>query len=553
MCGVCGFAGPPGRNRAAADKLLEAMCRRLAHRGPDGQGALYREQGGVAVGLGHRRLSIIDLSEGGAQPMENEDGTVALSANGEIYNYKELSAGLKRRGHVFRGACDSEVLVHLYEEKGTGMLHELSGMFAFALWDGKNERLVLARDRAGIKPMYWTLAGGTLYFASEAKALLICPGVGRKVDEKALDAYLALGYIPGERTIFQGIHKLPPAGLLVFEQGAAAVSRWWKPAWTPKADLSEAEAAERLPEVLRRAVSRHLVADVPVGSFLSGGVDSTVVTALAAASAPGLSTFSLGWEGSAGDELPFARLAADFLRTDHHELLTQPASADLLPKILWHLDEPLFDNSALPAWQLCALARGRVKAVLSGDGGDELFAGYSWTLRDQLRRGFALLTGPAHGAACAALALCFARGREYDPSLLSKAVRAVGDLCGSMEEGFIRRTSVSAGFRQRLYSPALKERLGGWDAVSLRRAAFAEPRVEDGRERMLHADFSTFLPDDCLAKMDRMSMAHGLEVRVPLLDPEVVDFAVRLPYGFKVRGLTGKHVVKRAFTGRVPS
>jgi len=541
----------PGRgDYGRARELLSAMTLSLAHRGPDGSGERLFARPGLLAGLGHRRLSIIDLSERGRQPMENEDGSVAVSFNGEIYNYRDLARDLATRGHDFASRTDTEVLVHLYEEKGADLVEDLSGMFAFALWDQGAKRLILARDRAGIKPLYYARVDGGLYFASEIKALLRVPGFSRRVDEESLDLYMTYGYIPGESTIFAGVKKLPPAGVLTFSDGETSLRRFWQPEYVPKNEAREAELAEALAETLDRAVTRHLVADVPVASFLSGGADSTIVTSLAAAKSPGMESFSLGWEG-VGDEREFARKAAARAGTLHHEFATRPEAARMLPRLLWHLDEPFFDNSALAVYQLSALARERVKVVLSGDGGDELFGGYEWTRRDQLRQGFSRLPGPVRRAGCAALSRALPPV-EYDPSPRARGGRMVGDLCSSMEEGFLRRTSVSPAFRQSLYTPELSQRLAGFDSLEIRRSLLSGARVEDPRDGMLHADFSSFLPEDCLFKVDRMSMAHGLEIRVPLLDPEVVDFAMRLPYGKKIRGLTSKFLLKKAFENRVP-
>lgn len=550
MCGLCGFMMKKGG--CDPEALLRDMTRLLAHRGPDGSGQSVIDAGRFWVGLGHRRLSVIDLSENGAQPMANEDGALSLVYNGEIYNHRALMRGLLERGHVFRSRSDTEAIVHLYEEKGEACVEDLSGMFAFALWDAAKKRLVLARDRVGIKPLFYARVGEGLFFASEIKSLLLAPGVSRDMDLGALDCFFTFGYTPGRRTIFNQIRKLPPARLGIFDGEVFGEKRYWELSFLPKLDLPEEDLALCLREEFTKAVSRHLVSDVPVGAFLSGGLDSGIVTTEACRQmAEPARAFTIGWEGLSGDETDQARTVARACGARHQVFKVTPRVTDILPGLLWHLDEPFFDNSIIPTFLVSGLAREHVKVVLSGDGGDELFGGYEWTRRHQYTEYFSRLPGFARRAA-GTLIPAPELEDEYGKSPLSKLKRLHADLANGMIPGFLRRTTVSARFREELYSPKLRKALGEFDAVREKAAPFPEPEVADHRERMLYADFASFLPDDCLFKVDRMSMAHGLEVRVPLLDVDLVELAARIPFSQKIRGLRSKYLLRRAFADFLP-
>ncbi len=543
-CGICGFAAA-GAHRAPDRPTLERMTRTLAHRGPDAEGA-YCEG---AAGLGSRRLSIIDLP-GGDQPIANEDGTVRVVYNGEVFNYRELRQGLAARGHRLRTQGDTEVIVHLYEEHGADCVRHLRGMFAFALWDRARETLLLARDRLGIKPLYYAEQDGVLAFASELKALL--PVLRRReLDPGALEEYVALGYVPAPRSMLAGVRKLPAAHTLEWSRGRAVLRRYWAVRYDVRGADRLPEAARRLRALLEDAVRAWMVSDVPVGAFLSGGVDSSTVTALACRAAGGrVRTFSVGFDDPAYDERRYAREVARRYGTDHHEVVLGAGELAHLPRLAWFLDEPLADDSAVPTFAVSRLAGRHVKVVLSGDGGDELFGGYAWTFRDQLRRWYGRLPHPLRGALAHLGAGGEAPSASGWPARLRRGLR---DAAGTLEDGYLRRTTAGAAFKQALYHPALRARLAGYDGAAAARAWLAPDGEKDARERMLRADQSLYLPDDILFKVDRMSMAHSLEVRTPLLDHHLVEFAASVPYDLKVRGLASKYLLRRAVRDLVPA
>lgn len=545
MCGICGVASPS--LAPVSPEPLRAMNAQLVHRGPDDEGLFAAEQ----VGLAMRRLSVIDVA-GGAQPIFNEDRTVAVVFNGEIYNFQALREILVQAGHRFTTQSDTEVIAHAYEAYGEDCVQHLRGMFAFAVWDVRRRRLWLARDRFGIKPLYYTLQQGTLIFASELKALLAHPQVARELDPEAVDCYFAFGYIPAPRTIFRHIRKLEPATRLLWENGAMRQQRYWELDYTQKFSGSFDEGRQQLRERLREAVRSHLISDVPLGAFLSGGVDSsTVVSLMHELGHQPLKTFALGFR-EAPDELSFARAVAKRVGSEHHELIAEPAMMDLLPQLVQAQGEPLFDNSILPTYLIAQLARRHVTVALSGDGGDELFAGYAWTQRYHFVQRYQQLPAAARRVVHRVLV-----GPGYVPGyergLRHQARRFLHDAAGTLEEGFARRTLVSRSFRHWLYTASFQRELHGFDAALVQRQAFARARVQEAEEAMLAVDMQLFLPDDCLAKVDRMSMAHSLEVRVPLLDQALVEFAARLPWEWKLSGTTTKFILKEAMAESLPS
>jgi asparagine synthase (glutamine-hydrolysing) len=519
----------------------------LAHRGPDSKGLYHTDTEHATVGLGHRRLSIIDLSKNANQPLGNDDDSIMVVFNGEIYNYKQLTKELKEKGHKFRSQSDTEVIVHLYEDMQAKCLEKLDGMFAFALWDK-----LLSRDRLGIKPLYYAYRENNLYFASEIKALLTLDEVSREIDFEALDCYFTYGYIPGTSTIFKDIKKVPPASYLSLENQQIIINSYWTIKYLPKHELHEADLTEVLHELFTRAIERHLVSDVPVGAFLSGGVDSSIVVALMdKAKTEAIETFSLGYESGGKDELQYAASVADRLGTNHHEFRVAPDMTKVLPKLLWHLDEPFFDNSIIPTYYISKMARAKTKVVLSGDGGDEIFGGYEWTRRHQYKTVFNTIPGFIQKS-LTKFGTHLQPEDFYSKKLTTRARRFFSDLTTDTEAGFLRRTSVSQPFRQMLYSQALRDELRDFDAADYRRQLFSAAQVMDDRERMLHVDTMSFLPDDCLFKVDRMSMAHGLEVRVPFLDKKIVEFAARIPFEYKIKGLTSKYILKKTFARYLP-
>jgi asparagine synthase (glutamine-hydrolysing) len=533
MCGICGIASTRG---TVDPGRLAAMSATLVQRGPDSDGS-YAEG---PVGLAARRLAIIDLATGD-QPIANEDGRITVVQNGEIYNYRELRNDLERAGHRFSTSGDTEVLVHLYEEHGERFADRLRGMFAFALWDSERGRLVLARDRYGIKPLYYRAADGELAFASELRAL-----PRGEIDLDALDAFLAFNSVPGPLAIFREIRKLQPGHVLVWEDGRIEVTRYARPAPVAADDVrhdEEAELVEELRARLRGSVRAHLVSDVPVGVLLSGGIDSSVLAALAAEelSEP-LRTFSIGFEERSFDELADARLVAERYQTDHHELVLRPDAALLLPALADAFDEPFADSSALPTYLVSQLAAGDVKVALSGEGGDELFGGYYTYAADLL----------AERAGWTAPLL-----RPFVERLPSSSGKASFDY---KAKRFVRAAHLPPlerhhGWKE-IFSPDARAELTGrrsaFDPVDLLRARFDETGGAELLARLQDVDLATYLVDDLLVKTDRASMAHSLEARVPFLDPVVTNFALSLPSRHKVRGLRKKVLLRKAVAPLVP-
>ncbi|MGB8003099.1 MAG: asparagine synthase (glutamine-hydrolyzing) [Gaiellaceae bacterium] len=531
MCGICGIASTNG---SAVTDRVAAMSGTLVHRGPDSFGEF--SDGDVA--LAARRLSIIDL-ETGDQPIANEDGTVHVVQNGEIYNYRELRRELERAGHRFRTHGDTEVLLHLYEEHGDRFAERLRGMFAVAIWDARRRRLVLARDRFGIKPLYYRAADRELSFASELRAL-----PRGEIDLDALEAFLAFNAIPAPLTIFREVRKLPAGHLLVWTDGEIELERFARPA--PSAEIrtdDEAELVEELRSRLRDSVRAHLVSDVPVGVLLSGGVDSAFLAALAAQeTAEQLHTFSIGFEERSFDELAGARSVAERYGTKHHELVLRPDAALLLPALADAFDEPFADSSALPTYLVSQLAAKDVKVALSGEGGDELFGGYYTYAAD-------LLAARVGGLARLAAPLV-----ERLPTSTAKAsfdYRA---------KRFVRAAHLPPlerhhGWKE-IFSPELRAELTGrttaFDPVDLLRARYRETEGRDELSRLQDVDLGVYLVDDLLVKTDRASMAHSLEARVPYLDTVVTNLALALPTRHKIRGLSKKVLLRKAAAPLLP-
>ena len=522
---MCGIAGLIARDGTPDPADCERMTAALVHRGPDdGSVDAY----GRCV-LGHRRLRVLDL-ESGYQPATDEFGSIACVFNGELYNFRELRAGLG--GHELRGTGDTAVIPHLYQEHGPGFVERLEGMFALALWDSAAERLVLARDRLGKKPLLWTtLPDGTLAFASELRALLRLPGVDRGVDLGALDAYLALQYVPGNLTPLRGVQKLPPGHVLVWEDGRETT----RPYWTPRAlePASDDEWLERVRETVTEAVRRRLVADVPLGALLSGGIDSSIVVALMAqASAEPVRTFTVGFADARYDERPHARAVAERWGTRHEEILLEPDPAEALPRLAAAFDEPLGDEAALPQLLVCEAARRHVTVALTGDGGDESFAGYE-------RYAAHTLAGriPATAGRLGARALRLLPAARTEPrSTPFRAARLLDAASAPVSERYERLMTV--------FPPGLRREL--WTDPALVTDCYL-PATADGVTALQRLDVETYLPGDLLLKADIASMAHSLELRSPLLDHRVVELGLALPAHLKLGGRTGKLALRRAF------
>jgi len=541
MCGICGLVS---RHSSGVDRdVLGDMNEALLRRGPDSEGMVVDE----TVGLAMRRLSIIDL-EGGDQPIGNEDGSIQVVQNGEIYNYRELRAELERSGHRFATASDTEVLVHLYEERGPHFAEALRGMFAIAIWDRRARRLVLARDRFGIKPLYYAVTADTISFASELKALIRQPGFSRDLDPDALEAFLAYSCIPAPLTIFRAASKLPAGCLLIWEDNEPQIERFATSRPAGDDELlggSPEELAGELRERLRDSVKAHLIADVPVGVLLSGGIDSSALAALAATESSGtISTFSIGFDERGYDERSRARLVAQHYGTDHHELVLKPDATELLPQLAGIFDEPFADSSAIPTYLVSQLARRHVKVALSGEGGDELFGGYfnyaAHVLAPRLRY-------------AAAVARPFV---ERLPSSTSKAssleYKAKHFVRGAGLPALERHHQWKSIFREDARAEILLHRNGARDPIELLRARFAGSAGADALARIMDVDVAVFLVEDMLTKTDRASMANSLEARVPFLDTVVADFAWKLPRRMKVRGLSKKWLLRRAVAPLLP-
>jgi len=522
------------------------MAGTLRHRGPD-DGTVHVDG---PVGLGFRRLSIIDVA-GGAQPIFSEDRSKAVIFNGELYNFRPLTEHLKQRGHRFQTHSDTEAIVHSYEEYGPDCVRHLRGMFAFAIWDAAKQELFLARDRVGIKPLYYRWDGSTFSFASEIKALLADPSARREIDPLALDDYLTYLYVPAPRTIFKGIRKLEPGHTLtVTRAGPGAPREYWDLRFEPTTNVGEEEAARLLLEKLRESVSVHLESEVPLGAFLSGGIDSSAVVGLMSElmDRP-VNTTSIGFQDQAFDELPYAREVAKRFRTCPYEKTVDASAARILDQLAWHYDEPFADSSMVPTYYVSQAARERVTVCLSGDGGDENFAGYRRYRLDLWENRFRsvmprALRGPVFGA----LGAVYPK-MDWMPRVF-RAKTTLQNLALDPERGYFHTMSwLSPDKKRKLYRDPLRRELADYDSFSVLEPHFKRTEGWDPLSRVQYVDIKTFLVDDILTKVDRASMAHSLEVRVPLLDHEVMELAASLPSRLKLRGQTQKYILKKAVRG----
>jgi asparagine synthase (glutamine-hydrolysing) len=549
MCGIAGMA-TPGKIEPRDRQLLRRMCDVMVHRGPDDEGYYFSS----CAGLGIRRLSIIDL-ETGHQPVRNEDGNLAVVLNGEIYNYQQLRAELIKKGHRFSTTGDTETIVHGYEEFGDEVVQHLRGMFCFALWDEKRQRLLVARDRVGIKQLYYALLDGQLVFGSEIKCVLQAPEFRRRVSPQSLAAFLTFLYVPAPATIYEGIAELPPAHYLVWEEGRIRLRRYWKLEYRIDAGKSESHYLDGLLAKLSNAVKCHLVSDVPLGAFLSGGIDSGTVVALMTEALQGpVETFTVGFEGNYGfyDERQEARLVAERCRSKHHEFVVRPQVADILPRIITAFDQPLADSSAVPNYYICQLARSCVTVALSGMGGDELAGGYE--------RYLGVLLGKHYRNLPAMLRRAVAGGVGWLPDLGGK-----GRFSAARLKRFVRSAERDAprAYLQLLSSFTTQELrqmlVGDWrkelehfSPEDFMVQTFRESGSDSPVNQMLFADVTGYLPGDLLPLTDRMSMTHSLEVRVPFLDHELLEYAASIPPEIKIRRLTKKYILKRVAARLLP-
>jgi asparagine synthase (glutamine-hydrolysing) len=551
MCGITGWASLDSRTPPpeGAQELLHAMCERMLHRGPDAEGLMVT----TGVALGMRRLAIIDLLTG-EQPAHNEDHSVSVILNGEIYNYRELRDDLEKCGHAFRSASDTEVLPHLYEEYGKDMVQHLNGMFAFALWDAKRCRLFIARDRFGEKPLYWGVFDNTLLFASEPKVLLAHPAVRPSLNLDALRRYLSFDYVPAPLSIYEGINKLTAAHTLTLEDGRIELERYWKLSYQKPSHIpTEREAAEHLRHLLAESVRMRLVSDVPLGVLLSGGIDSSTVTALAAqTSTETVKTFSISFAEASFDESSYARAVAKHLGTDHHEeRFSADLAANLVSEIGSWLDEPSSDPSLVPTYLLSRFTRKHVTVALGGDGGDELFAGYPMYLGHR----FADIYARVPRSLRRSLVERIVRMLPVKTKNLSFDYRARRFVSTADYEPIARHHmwfgSFTAAEQEDLLSDAIKRQSDG-DIYRQAKQLAEECDATDMIERMQSLDTQLYLAEDILAKVDRASMAVSLEVRAPFLDPQVAEYAASLPRNFKLRGRKSKFILKRAVEDLLP-
>ncbi len=594
MCGIAGAVWNDA-SKAVERKTLQRMIDVLRHRGPDDEGMFFSGQGPgasgrgagnegwalqrpvksavdgapgtttlipgpspkgrgeiVGVALGHRRLSIIDI-EGGRQPISNEDGSVWVVFNGEIYNFRELRRRLEQSGHRFRTNSDTEVLVHLYEDEGPEMLGSLRGMFALAVWDARRRRLLLARDRLGQKPLVYRHEPGRLLFASELKSLLQVHGVPREIDPRALDDYLTYQYVPHPRTIFRGIAKLPPGHYAIYEDDQLEVRPFWRPDFNVEEDRSAAEYADELRELLTSAVETRLQSEVPLGAFLSGGIDSTIIVGLMSQLArEPVRTFSIGFPVGEFDETGFARTAAERFGTIHREFQVRPDAMEVLPRLVWHYDEPFADSSAVPTWYVSQLTRQQVTVALSGDGGDELFAGYPRYLAVWLSGMFdrmpSVLRRMAAGRYWQKLP-----GGVRQKSLRRRFKRFVEMLDMPPARRYLEWIAIfGQSRRDALYSDGFAGQLSGDDPLQFLDAALARADRRDAVTAFSLADLVTYLPGDLMTKTDIASMAHGLECRQPFLDHRVAELAARMPRRLKFRRGRGKLILRETFGDLLP-
>ncbi|HXG95304.1 MAG TPA: asparagine synthase (glutamine-hydrolyzing) [Blastocatellia bacterium] len=552
MCGIAGIAH--SSSQPVDEAALHRMCDAMIHRGPDEEGYYFNktDDGSYGVGLGIRRLSIIDL-ETGSQPIHNEDGSVWVVLNGEIYNYPELRSHLESLGHSFYTRSDTEAIVHAYEQYGLDAPKHLRGMFAFALWDENNQRLVLARDRLGKKPLLYSIKNGKLIFASEFQAMLEHTEVSRDINREALSLYLSFMCVPAPATAFADIKKLMPAHMLVWEKGSATILRYWSPDFTKKIAISEQEAAEQTISLLSDAVKVRLMSDVPLGAFLSGGVDSSAVVALMSELSPArVKTFSIGFEEQDYSELSHARRVAERFDTDHHEFVVRPDALEVLPTLVRHYGEPYADSSAIPTYYLSKLARQHVTVALNGDGGDESFAGYERYAAMRIAERYQRL--PA-----------FLRKQVVEPALGAIPAPSSSRSRSGRARRFVTAMGLPRAERYLSLTAAIGDELKGQlctrefldqtteaKAINGLNAWFVGNGEVDVVDRAMMADTAHYLPNDLLVKVDIASMANSLEARSPFLDHNVIEFAASLPAQYKLRGLATKRLLKRALRGLVP-
>jgi len=554
MCGICGKVTLDGK---VSEKLIRDMCSVLKHRGPDGEGVYVSDTSGqrhiAQVGLGHRRLSVIDLSQAGKQPMSNEDGSIWIVMNGEIYNFPELREYLKKNGHKFKSKTDTEVIIHLYEERGTECLEELRGAFAFAIWDTRNARLFMARDRIGKKPLYYIHKGNSITFASEIKALLCDPDATREVNRSAIRDYLSYGYVPTPRTMFKGIMKLPPAHMMVYEKGALKIEQYWSLDFSKKVSMSQAEYCDKAMALLKDATRIRLISDVPLGVFLSGGIDSSaIVYMMSKLSTVPVKTFSIGFDDARYNELKYARTVAEHFGTEHREYIVKPKTIELLPKLVWHYNEPYADSSALPSYYVAKMTSQEVKVALNGDGGDEVFGGYERFLAARYAEIFKKMPILLQKG----LKTLVVNGIPDSLDFKNRAAR-LKRFVSMAERPYSERhynwiSIFKDSEKEDLFTNEYKSEMNGSVSLGYLNDAFAKCKTKDVVDCVISADINTNLLDDLLVKMDIATMANSLEGRSPFLDHKLMEFSASIPSGIKIRGMKLKYILKKALSQALP-
>jgi asparagine synthase (glutamine-hydrolysing) len=552
MCGICGVVGQ------ADEQLIKDMLARMAHRGPDDEGVYIAETSTTErAGLGHRRLSIIDLSPAGHEPMPDHSNQIWLTFNGEIYNFKELRRELESRGHNFKSDTDAEVIIYAYREWGRECLSRLNGMFAFAIWDSRDESLLLARDRLGIKPLYYANTPAGFAFASEIKALLAIPEFERAVDLSALDQFMTFLWTPDPKTAFRGVEKLPPAHCLVYRNGKAEIFEYWDIAFDEDDSISESEWAERLREQITRSVRAQMIADVPLGAFLSGGLDSSTIIALMTGIATQqVTTYTFGFKQEdlrydiLEDDVKYARVVGREFQTDYHEEYLEPQVMELLPKLVYHMDEPVADPAIITSFLICRAARERLTVLLSGMGGDEVFAGYPRHAAVKIAEAYNLI--PPFLSRPVVAALPGAKPGRFTALFRNTKKLARSAALPERERYLGFGTYFTEDEKREMYTGEMRESANGFDAYEQHQKYFDRVSGEDFVNQMLYVDLKTFLPCLNLTYTDKTSMAASMEVRVPLLDHELIELAARMPARLKLKGLTGKHILKRAAEAWLP-
>jgi asparagine synthase (glutamine-hydrolysing) len=548
------------------------MCEVLAHRGPDDEGLvlikgdqhvemkksseLLARENGFEVGLGHRRLSIIDLSESGHQPMCNEDGKIWIVFNGEIYNFQEVRKGLEEKGHLFRSKSDTEVILHAYEEWDVECLKYFRGMFAFAIWDMKRKRLFLARDRLGKKPLVYWMGEGRLIFASEIKAILQATGIERDVNIRALHDYLTYQYVPSPDTIFKGISKLPPSHYLLYDMsGDVKIEKYWNLDFTPfqEDQVDPIELCDVIKMKLEESVELRLISDVPLGAFLSGGMDSSLIVGIMAKfSGRPVKTFSIGFDEKDFDELAYAKLVSNHFGTEHHEFIVRPNAIEILPKLVWHYNEPFADSSAIPTYYVARMTKDFVKVVLTGDAGDENFAGYPRYLRSQWVAWFTKIPEKVRKDLMP-LFLRVLASRHWREKTFNRLADFLELLSSNQGENYAEQIRIfSAREKNEIYSKEMIHYLEGTDSLKFLLKKYEEVETDDLLNKLLYIDIHSYLPEDLLVKMDIATMANSLEARVPFLDHEFMEFVAGIPSRFKLKGSRAKFILKKAFPDFLP-